>query len=59
MYIVSCLSLGIASLPSRERALVLALAAFKEEVFLPKLRQDVWLSAFSVSCVTDRGVAFF
>lgn len=38
-------------LPSHEHAL-----AFKEEVFLPKLRQDVGLSAFSVSCVTDRSV---
>lgn len=54
-----CSALSAAPLPSRETSLVRALAASKEEVFLPKLRQDVRLSAFSVSCVTDRGVASF
>lgn len=43
-------------LPPHETSLLIALAAFKEEVLLPKLRQDVRSSAFSVSCVTDRSV---
>lgn len=36
-----CSSLSSAPLPSPERSAVIALAAFKKEVFLPMLRQDV------------------